>query len=140
MQPRRRVMSEADKHAQIEQLDSVQDVERLLLQIANAIQRFITERNALRIRVDSLERELTRMRQQTTLIHDGYRRLSTEFVTQIHFLDSEVGNLLREPPGSMDTPLGEQQFSHEATSKSPPAVDTPFMDRSDRLENPTRSQ
>ena len=56
-------MSEADKHAQIEQLDSVQDVERLLLEIANAIQRFITERNALRIRVDSLDRELTRMRQ-----------------------------------------------------------------------------
>jgi hypothetical protein len=72
------------------------------------------------------------MRQQTTLIHDGYKRLSTEFVTQLQFLDSEVGNLFREPPGSMDTPLGEQQFSHEATSKSPPAANTTFMDRSDR--------
>src|SRR4030095_10743550 len=95
-------MSEADKHAQIEQLDSVQDVERLLLEIANAIQRFIAERNALRIRGDSLERELTRMRQQTTLIHDGYRRLSTEFVTQLQFLDNEAANMFREVSGSPD--------------------------------------
>ena len=108
MQQRVRAMNEADKPAQLQQLDTAQDVEFLLIQIANAIQRFISERNALRTRVEYLERELTRMRQQTTLIHDGYKRLSTEFVTQLQFLDSEVGNLLREPPGSMDTPLGEQ--------------------------------
>jgi hypothetical protein len=133
MQPRRRVMSEADKHAQIEQLDSVQDVERLLLQIANAIQRFITERNALRIRVDSLERELTRMRQQTTLIHDGYRRLSTEFVTQLQFLDNEVANMFREAPGSADTNAGEQQFAEGTTSNSPPVAETSrFPGRLDR--------
>ena len=132
MQPRLRVMNEADKPSQMQQLDTAQDVELLLVQIANAIQRFIGERNALRSRVEDLERELTRMRQQTTLIHDGYKRLSTEFVTQLQFLDSEVSNLFREPPGSMDTPLGQQQFSHEATSKAPPAANTPFMDRSDR--------
>jgi len=126
-------MSEADKHAQIEQLDSVQDVERLLLQIANAIQRFITERNALRIRVDNLERELTRMRQQTTLIHDGYRRLSTEFVTQLQFLDNEVANMFREGPGSADTRAGEQQIAEEATSNSPPIAKTsPFPGHLDR--------
>jgi len=122
-------MNEADKPAQLQQLDTAQDVELLLIQIANAIQRFISERNALRTRVENLEQELTRMRQQTTLIHEGYKRLSTEFVTQLQFLDSEVGNLFREPPGS-NTPLGEQQFSHEATSNSPPAA--PFMDRPDR--------
>ena len=126
-------MSEADKHAQIEQLDSVQDVERLLLQIANAIQRFITERNALRIRVDSLERELTRMRQQTTLIHDGYRRLSTEFVTQLQFLDNEVANMFREAPGSADTHAGEQQFAEGTTSNSAPVAETSrFPGRLDR--------
>ena len=127
-------MNEADKTAQLQQLDTAQDVELLLIQIANAIQRFISERNALRTRVENLERELTRMRQQTTLIHEGYKRLSTEFVTQLQFLDNEVGNLFREPPESMDTPAGEQrQFSHEATSKSSPAANTPFFtDRSDR--------
>jgi hypothetical protein len=126
-------MSEADKHAQIEQLDSVQDVERLLLQIANAIQRFITERNALRIRVDSLERELTRMRQQTTLIHDGYQRLSTEFVTQLQFLDNEVANMFREAPGSADTRTGEQQFAEGTTSNSSPVAETSrFPGRLDR--------
>jgi hypothetical protein len=126
-------MSEADKHAQIEQLDSVQDVERLLLEIANAIQRFITERNALRIRVDSLERELTRMRQQTTLIHDGYRRLSTEFLTQLQFLDNEVANMFREVSGTADTRAGEQQFAERATSNSPPVAKTSlFLGRVDR--------
>ena len=127
-------MSEADKHAQIEQVDSVQDVERLLLEIANAIQRFITERNALRIRVDSLERELTRMRQQTTLIHDGYRRLSTEFVTQLQFLDNEVANMFREVSGSADTRAGEQQSAEGATSSnSPPVAKTSsFLGRLDR--------
>jgi hypothetical protein len=132
MQLRLRVMNEVDKPAQIQQLDTAQDVELLLIQIANAIQRFISERNALRSRVENLERELTRMRQQTTLIHDGYKRLSTEFVTQLQFLDSEVGNLFREPPGSMDTRPGEQQFAQEATSNSPPVANTALMDRSDR--------
>jgi hypothetical protein len=126
-------MSEADKHVQIEQLDSGEDVERLLLEIANAIQRFITERNALRIRVDSLERELTRMRQQTTLIHDGYRRLSTEFVTQLQFLDNEVANMFREVPGSADTRVEEQQFAESTTSNSPNVAKTaPFVGRSER--------
>jgi hypothetical protein len=77
------------------------------------------------------ERELTRMRQQTALIHEGYKRLSTEFVTQLQFLDSEVGNLFQEPCGSLDTPFGEQQIPEEATSKCP-AANTPFMDRSDQ--------
>ena len=70
MQPRLRAMNEADKPAQ--QVDTAQDVELLLLQIANAIQRFISERNVLRTRVEYLERELTRMRQQTALIHEGF--------------------------------------------------------------------
>jgi hypothetical protein len=91
-------MNEVDIPVQIEQLDTGQDVERLLIQIATAIQRFINERNALRVRVENLERELTRMRQQTTLIHEGYKRLSTEFVTQLQFLDNEVANMF--PGGS----------------------------------------
>jgi hypothetical protein len=126
-------MNEVDIPVQIEQLDTGQDVERLLIQIATAIQRFINERNALRVRVENLERELTRMRQQTTLIHEGYKRLSTEFVTQLQFLDSEVGNLFREPLRSVDTDTGQQQFAQEATSNSPPVVNTsPFTDRSDQ--------
>src|SRR6187431_1674180 len=133
MQQRVRAMNEADKPAQLQQLDTAQDVEFLLIQIANAIQRFISERNALRTRVEYLERELTRMRQQTTLIHEGYKRLSTEFVTQLQFLDSEVGNLFREPLRSVDTDTGQQQFAQEATSNSPPVVNTsPFTDRSDQ--------
>jgi phage shock protein A len=81
-------MSEAEEPAGIDQLDAIQDVERLLLEAANAIQRLIAERDALRRRVDTLESELARLRERTTLVHDSYRRLATEFVTQLQLLDS----------------------------------------------------
>jgi hypothetical protein len=71
------VAEAADTPAQI-QPDSVEDIERLLLTSASAIQRVVAERDALRSRVDTLERELTLLRQQTTLIHDSYRSLTTE--------------------------------------------------------------
>jgi hypothetical protein len=74
------------------------------------------------------------MRQQTTLIHDGYRRLSTEFVTQLQFLDNEVANMFREVSGSADTRAGEQQSAEGATSSnSPPVAKTSsFLGRLDR--------
>jgi hypothetical protein len=83
------------------QLDSDQDIERLLLIGAGAIQRLIAERNALRSRADGLERELTRLRQHVSLIHDTYRRLTTEYVTQFQLIDSAVSDFIREPePGT----------------------------------------
>jgi ABC-type transporter Mla subunit MlaD len=105
-------MSEASETpAQIDRLDSIQDVERLLLDAAKAIQRLVAERDALRSRVDTLERELARLHQ----IHDSYRRLATEFVAQLQLLDSEVNNLSREPAETM----AEQQPPAEpATSSS----------------------
>ena len=109
-------MSEASETpAQIDRLDSIQDVERLLLGAAKAIQRLVAERDALRSRVDTLERELARLHHRTTLIHDSYRRLATEFVAQVQLLDSEVNNLSREPAETM----AEQQHPAEpATSSS----------------------
>jgi hypothetical protein len=107
-QPWLSVMSEADKPAQIDQPDSVQDVERLLLESASAIQRFIAERNSLRNQVDSLERESARLRHQTKLIYDSCRRLSSEFVTQLQLLDSDVTGLFREPSRSGDAGSVEQ--------------------------------
>jgi hypothetical protein len=87
--------------ARFGQLDSDQDIELLLLTGAGAIQRLITERNALRSRANALERELTRLRQHVTLIHDSYRRLTTEYVTQFQLIDSAVSNFIREPePGT----------------------------------------
>ena len=114
-------MSEAaEKPAQIDQLDSVQDIERLLLASAGAIQRLVAERNALRSRVDVQERELTRLRHQTTLIHDSYRRLTTEFVTQFQLIDSAVSDLFREPTESADARPAEQQPRGAVASNSPP--------------------
>ena len=76
---------------------SEHDIE-ILLASANAIQRLIDERNALRNHVDTLddernalrnhvdtlERELARLRDQTTL----YRRLTGEFISQVQLVES----------------------------------------------------
>jgi predicted nuclease with TOPRIM domain len=98
-------MSEAEKPAQIDRLDSIQDGERMLLEAANALQCLMAERDALRHRVDALESELARLRERTTLIHDSYRRLATEFNTQLQLLDSGVSDLFREPHRPLVTTL-----------------------------------
>jgi predicted nucleotide-binding protein len=109
-------MSEAlETPAKIDRLDSIQEVERLLLASASAIQRLVAERDALRSRVDTLELELASLRRQATLIHDSYRRLTTEFVTQVQLLDSEVSDLSREPAQSTT----EQQPANEVASPIP---------------------
>ena len=108
------VMSEAEKPAQIDRLDSIQDVERMLLEAANAIQRLIAERDALRHRVDALESELARLRERTTLIHDSYRRLATEFTTQLQLLDSGVNDLFREPTQSPGGRPAEQKTAESS--------------------------
>ena|SRR5215831_2544788 len=111
-------MSEASETpAEIDRLDSIQDIERLLLDAAKAVQRIMAERDALRSRVDIMERELARLRHQTALIHDSYRRLATEFVTQVQLLDREINNLAREPAEFKV----EQQPAETATSSSGPA-------------------
>ena len=95
-------MSDAENpRAQIDQLDSDQD-ERLALAAAAAINRLIAERNALRTRVASQEQELRRLRRHFTLIRDSYRRLTSEFVTQLQHIDNAVGNVVQEPTGSAE--------------------------------------
>ena len=82
---------------------SEHDIE-VLLASANAIQRLIDERNVLRSRVDSLERELARLGHQTRVIVNNYRRLATEYISQFQLIDSEVSNLFREPTESAESP------------------------------------
>ena len=91
-------MSDAARRhdTQIGNLDSTQDVELLLLAGANAIQRLISERNSLRSRADAQERELTHLRHHVTLIHDSYRRLTSEYVAQFQLLESAISNFVRE--------------------------------------------
>jgi predicted nuclease with TOPRIM domain len=100
------------------QLDSIKDVERLLLDAANAIQRLISERDTLRQRVDVLESELARLRERTSLVHDSYRRLATEFNTQLQLLDNGISDLFREPTQSSGA-RPEQQATGAADSNSP---------------------
>ena len=88
------------------QPDPNQDIE-MLLASANAIQRLIAEREALLSRVDTLERELSLLRQQTTLVHDSYRTLTTEFVTQFQLIDRAVSNFFGEPSSSTEATTAE---------------------------------
>jgi predicted nuclease with TOPRIM domain len=113
-------MSEAEKFTPSGQLDSIQDVERLLLEAANAIQRLIAQRDTLRHRVDVLESELARLRKRTALIHDSYRRLASEFNTQLQLLDNGFRDLFQEPNQSSGAHPEEQQAAAAATSNSPP--------------------
>ena len=103
-----RAMSEAaaETPAQAAQ-QSEPDVE-LLLASANAIQRLVAERRALRDRVATLENELRSLRTQVTVVHDSYRTLTEEFVTQFKLIDSAVSNLFREPAEAGNAPPPEQ--------------------------------
>jgi hypothetical protein len=104
------VMGEAqDKPgAETRQHGTDQDIELVLLASAGAIQRLIAERNTLRNRVEAQERELTRLQRHVTLIHDSYRRLTSEFVTQFQLIESAVSNFVRDP-GKPTVTLAEEQ-------------------------------
>jgi hypothetical protein len=99
-------------------IESEQDIEIVLLAAAGAIQRLVAERNALRTRTAEQERELTHFRRQSTLIHDSYRNLTTEFVKQFHLVDSAVSNLVGEPIEQADADTPEREIA-EQTNGSP---------------------
>ena len=99
---------------------SEHDIE-VLLASANAIQRLIDERNVLRSRVDVLERELARVGHQARLILNNYRRLATEYISQLHLIDSEVDNLFREPAESAEPPA-ERSVEAADPELRPPAA------------------
>jgi hypothetical protein len=79
------------------QTDVNRDVE-LLLASANAIQRLVSERDALCSRVAILEREVSLLQQA----HNSYRTVATEFVTQFQVIDRAVGKLFGEPSRSTE--------------------------------------
>ena len=87
-----------------------QDIE-LLLATAGAIQRLVAERNALRSRVATLEREL----HQTHLAHDCYRKITTEFIAQFQLIDRAVGDLFLAP-------TAQQQPAEAEGANSPPTA------------------
>jgi hypothetical protein len=99
--------------AEVGQHDSEQDIESVLLAAAGAIQRLIAERNALRKRASTQERELTHFRRQSNLIHDSYRNLTSEFVKQFQLVDSVVSNLVGEPTDQAGADTPEQAIADQ---------------------------
>jgi phage shock protein A len=74
-----------------------QDLESLALAGAAAIQRLISERNSLRNRVDTQEREIIKLRARNedlcrhiTQIRDDYLRLATEFLSHLKQIDIAI--------------------------------------------------
>ena len=100
-------MSDATPEAQIGQLDSDRDIERLALAASEAIQRLIAERHALRSHAGAQERELMRLRatneelrRQITLICDSYMRLTTDFFTQVQHVDESIRKIVQAATAS----------------------------------------
>src|SRR5262245_64985869 len=89
--------TELERPGEKDRFDSMQDVERMLLQASTAIQRIISERDGLRSRVEALESETESLRQRISFVQDSYRRLTTEFVSQLRLLDNGVVELFGEP-------------------------------------------
>jgi hypothetical protein len=82
--------------------------EQLALAAADAIQRLVAERNALRSQSDAQAQELTHLRRYLTLIRDSYRRLALEFVTQLQHIDSAASAKIAHPThpeGEPEAPL-----------------------------------
>jgi len=79
------------------QQSAEQDIELVLLASAGAIQRLIAERNELRSRAETQQSELSRLRRHVGLVHDSYRRLTTEFVSQFQLIDNAVNNFVNGP-------------------------------------------
>jgi hypothetical protein len=82
----------------LERPDSDQEGERLVLAAAEAIRNLVADRRSLRETVAAQERELIRVRANNAelwrhvgLIRDSYRRLATEFFTQLQRMDSAIG-------------------------------------------------
>jgi hypothetical protein len=93
-------MSDASENLgpQLEQPNSDQEGERLVLAAAEAIRNLVADRRSLRETVAAQERELIRLRasnaelwRHVAMIRDSYRRLATEFFTQLQRMDSAVG-------------------------------------------------
>jgi len=72
-----------------------QEMERLLLSSAEAIQRLIAERDALRAKVGAQAQELGRLQRHVALFHDSYRRLTSEFVTQFQLIDDALSGVAK---------------------------------------------
>lgn|SRR5512143_2746985 len=81
----------------------LEEDERLALAAANAIQRLIAERNALRHKAEAQNRELLRVYRQIALIRDSYRRLTLEFVTQLQHIDTVVAGVFPDSSGAAGT-------------------------------------
>lgn len=91
--------------------------ERLALAAANAIQRLIAERNALRDQAADQKRELLRVYRQVALIRDSYRRLTLEFVTQLQHIDSVVAGVFPDFSGPAGT-----TYSGDKSAEDPSLV------------------
>jgi hypothetical protein len=76
----------------------------LALAAVGAIHHLISERNMLRGQAVAHTRELTRLREYVALIRDSYRRLTSEYVTQLQHMDSAVSTVVQEPNEPADSP------------------------------------
>ena len=90
-------------HEQSSHQISDSEIENWALTAVSVVERFITERNALRERVRSQDRELSLLRAHVRLMRNSYRRLANEFVTQLEIVDNLVAETTQLHEGQKPT-------------------------------------
>ena len=75
-------------HEQSSHQISNSEIENWALTAVSVVERFITERNALRERVRAQDRELSLLRHHISLMRSSYRRLSNDLATQLKTIDN----------------------------------------------------
>ena len=98
-------------HEQSSHQISDSEIENWALTAVSVVERFITERNALRERVRAQDRELSLLREHVSLMRNSYRRLANEFVTQLEIVDNLVPETTQLHERQMPTESGQFELS-----------------------------
>ena len=98
-------------HEQSSHQISDSEIENWALTAVSVVERFITERNALREQVRAQDRELSLLREHVRLMRNSYRRLANEFVTQLEIVDNLVPETTQLHERQMPTESGQFELS-----------------------------
>jgi len=96
------LMSDEDTSGQA--FHSDEKTVQLALAAADAIQRLVADRKALRSRLSARDAELARLRQHVVLLRDNYRRLASELVSQLEIVDRIDSEVAKGTDGIVEFP------------------------------------
>jgi len=87
-------------NAELNQLSSDDEVDKLALAAVDAINRLIAERHSLRSELVAKESEVKRVHKRFILVRDSYRKLANELVAQLQLFERLEREEARESGGA----------------------------------------